>query len=81
MNALLRRINITLRSRVAATRFLIRGTPARYLPTLGVNTHLDETYRLLLAGSTGVLATHQDQVIDIVTCIDLIHYWDCMRQK
>ena len=43
---------------------------ARPLPTVDINTHLDEPYRLLLAGYTGVLATQQHQVVDIVTRID-----------
>ena len=54
---------------------------ARPLPTLDVTTHLDEAYRLLLAGFTGVLATQQELVVDIVTRIDLIHYWDQARKK
>jgi cystathionine beta-synthase len=54
---------------------------ARPLPVVDVHTHLDEAYRLLLAGYTGVLATHDGQVVDIVTRIDLIHYWDQMRVK
>jgi cystathionine beta-synthase len=54
---------------------------ARPLPTLDVSIHLDEAYRLLLAGYTGVLATENDTVVDIVTRIDLIHYWDQTRKK
>jgi cystathionine beta-synthase len=54
---------------------------ARPLPTLDVTMHLDEAYRLLLAGYTGVLATQQQQVVDIVTRIDLIQYWDQTRKK
>jgi cystathionine beta-synthase len=54
---------------------------ARPLPTLDINMHLDEAYRLLLAGYTGVLATQQLQVVDIVTRIDLIQYWDQTRKK
>jgi cystathionine beta-synthase len=54
---------------------------ARPLPTLDIQTHLDEAYRLLLAGYTGVLATQLDQVLDIVTRIDLIQYWDGNRTK
>lgn len=54
---------------------------ARPLPTLDIATHLDEAYRLLLAGYTGVLATAEDRVVDIVTRIDLIHYWDHSRAK
>ena len=53
----------------------------RPLPTLDVLTHLDEAYRLLLAGYTGVLATLDGRVVDIVTRIDLIHYWDSNRGK
>ncbi|MCS6865006.1 MAG: cystathionine beta-synthase [Gemmataceae bacterium] len=52
---------------------------ARPLPTLDVRTHLDEAYRLLLAGYTGVLATQDGKVVGIITRIDLIHYWDVTR--
>ncbi|MFO0822463.1 MAG: hypothetical protein U0792_04980 [Gemmataceae bacterium] len=44
---------------------------ARPLPVVDVNTHLDEPYRLLLAGY-GVLATSEGKIADIVTRIDLI---------
>jgi len=54
---------------------------ARPLPTLDVHTHLDEAYRLLMSGYTGVLATENNVVVDIVTRIDLIHYWDQARKK
>jgi cystathionine beta-synthase len=54
---------------------------ARPLPTLETTVHLDEAYRLLLAGNTGVLAVHDGEVVDIVTRIDLIQYWDQMRAK
>jgi cystathionine beta-synthase len=54
---------------------------ARPLPTLDMLTHLDEAYRLLLAGYTGVLATEKEAVVDIITRIDLIHYWDSGREK
>jgi len=36
---------------------------------------LDEAYRLLLSGNTGVLATQGGTVVDIVTRIDLVRYW------
>jgi cystathionine beta-synthase len=48
---------------------------ARPLPTLDVRTHLDEAYRLLMAGHTGVLATEGGKVVDIITRIDLVQYW------
>jgi cystathionine beta-synthase len=53
---------------------------AKPLPQLDVTVHLDEAYRLLMAGNTGVLAVADGKVIDIVTRIDLIEYWDKTRQ-
>jgi cystathionine beta-synthase len=49
---------------------------ARPLPQLDVQTHLDEAYRLLLAGNTGVLAVSDGAVLDIITRIDLVQYWN-----
>jgi len=60
---------------------LIGELMARPLPVVDVHTHLDEPYRLLLAGYTGVLATQDGKVADIITRIDLIHYWDQTRVK
>jgi cystathionine beta-synthase len=54
---------------------------AKPLPQLDVNVHLDEAYRLLMAGNTGVLAVADGKVVDIVTRIDLIEYWNQMRQR
>jgi cystathionine beta-synthase len=54
---------------------------AKPLPQLDVNVHLDEAYRLLLAGNTGVLAVANEKVLDIVTRIDLIQYWSQTRKK
>ena len=52
---------------------------ARPLPQLDIDVHLDEAYRLLLAGNTGVLAMAEGTVRDIITRIDLIHYWNQSR--
>jgi cystathionine beta-synthase len=54
---------------------------AKPLPHLDVTTHLDEAYRLLLAGNTGVLAVSNGKVVDIVTRIDLIEYWNQAQKK
>src|SRR5262249_59907094 len=56
----------------------VMGKP---LPQLDVGVHLDEAYRLLLSGNTGVLATANGRVVDIVTRIDLVQYWHQLRQK
>jgi cystathionine beta-synthase len=49
---------------------------ARPLPQVDAMTHLDEAYRLLLAGNTGVLAVADGAVLDIITRIDLVQYWN-----
>jgi cystathionine beta-synthase len=54
---------------------------ARPLPALETTVHLDEAYRLLLAGNTGVLAVADGKVIDIVTRIDLVQYWNQLRKQ
>jgi cystathionine beta-synthase len=54
---------------------------ARPLPQLEPSVHLDEAYRLLLAGNTGVLVVENGRVVDIVTRIDLVNYWTGLVQK
>lgn len=49
---------------------------ARPLPVLDISTHLDEAYRLLMSGHTGVLVTQGGKVTDIITRIDLVQYWN-----
>jgi cystathionine beta-synthase len=63
------------------TRVKVGEIMARPLPQLDVTVHLDEAYRLLLAGNTGVLAVSNGKVVDIVTRIDLIQYWDQQRRR
>jgi cystathionine beta-synthase len=54
---------------------------ARPLPQVDIDVHLDEAYRLLLAGNTGVLVTLEGTVRDIITRIDLIDYWNQSRHQ
>jgi cystathionine beta-synthase len=54
---------------------------ARPLPQLETTVHIDEAYRLLQAGNTGVLAVENGKVMDIITRIDLIQYWNKVRQR
>jgi cystathionine beta-synthase len=49
---------------------------AKPLPQVDVNVNLDEAYRLLLSGNTGVLVVNEGKVTDIITRIDLIQYWN-----
>jgi cystathionine beta-synthase len=57
-------------------RVTISEIMAKPLPQVDASVHLDEAYRLLLAGNTGVLAVKEGKVLDIVTRIDLIQYWN-----
>jgi cystathionine beta-synthase len=54
---------------------------AKPLPQLDSTVHLDEAYRLLMAGNTGVLAVAEGKVVDIITRIDLIQYWNQTRER
>jgi cystathionine beta-synthase len=60
-------------------RVRVGDVMARPLPQLDVGVQLDEAYRLLLAGNSGVLAIDGDAVVGIVTRIDLIQYWTGRR--
>ena len=62
-------------------RVAVGDVMVRPLPQLETTVHLDEAYRLLLAGNTGVLASQEGLVVDIVTRIDLVHYWNEMRTQ
>jgi cystathionine beta-synthase len=68
-----------LHDRSDLTAVSIGDVMARPLPQLDAGVHLDEAYRLLLAGNSGVLATLAGAVVDIVTRIDLIEYWNRRR--
>jgi cystathionine beta-synthase len=63
------------------TKVTIGEVMAKPLPHLETTVHLDEAYRLLLAGNTGVLVVDNGKVVDIITRIDLVHYWNQLRQK
>jgi cystathionine beta-synthase len=61
-------------------RVRVGDVMAGALPVLEERVHLDEAYRLLLAGHTGVLAMSEGQVVDIITRIDLVHYYNQQRK-
>jgi len=68
-----------LHDRSDPDKVLVGKVMARPLPQIDVKTHLDEAYRLLLSGNTGILATADGAVIDIITRIDLVQYWNRKR--
>jgi cystathionine beta-synthase len=61
-------------------RVRVEDIMARPLPQVAIGIHLDEAYRLLMAGNSGVLATSGGAVVDIITRIDLITYWNRPRR-
>ncbi|RMF74183.1 MAG: cystathionine beta-synthase [Planctomycetota bacterium] len=58
--------------RVVAVRELM----ARPLPEVSTKTSVDEVYRVLLSGSTGVLVRDGGEIRGIITRIDLVNFWD-----
>jgi cystathionine beta-synthase len=68
-----------LHDAIDPTRVKVGDVMARPLPQLDIGVHLDEAYRLLLAGNSGVLATAAGAVVDIITRIDLIEYYNRAR--
>jgi cystathionine beta-synthase len=71
-----------LHDQVDPSKVTVGAVMARPLPVLDTTVHLDEAYRLLLSGNTGVLAmTPEGRVADIITRIDLVQYWNQQRKK
>ena len=54
----------------------VREIMARPMPTVGDHVDLDEVYRLLSAGNSGVVVVHGEEIVGIITRIDLINFWD-----
>ncbi len=53
-----------------------REIMARPLPTVEEGVDVDEVYRLLSSGNSGVVVLRQGQIRGIVTRIDLVNFWD-----
>lgn len=70
----------TLHDDIDPNKITVGEVMARPLPQLDATVHLDEAYRLLLAGNTGVLVVSEGKVLDIITRIDLIEYWNRLRK-
>ena len=55
----------------------IREIMARPLPTIDEHTDLDEVYRILSSGSSGVVVVRSNgEIAGIITRIDLVAFWD-----
>ncbi len=49
---------------------------ARPMPAVDEHVDLDEIYRLLSSGNSGVVVQRGTDIIGIVTRIDLVEFWD-----
>lgn len=56
----------------------VRSIMARPMPTVEDTTDVDEVYRLLMSGNSGVVVTRAGEIIDIVTRIDMVNFWDSL---
>ncbi|MBI4719179.1 MAG: cystathionine beta-synthase [Planctomycetes bacterium] len=65
-----------LHSRVDPRQVPVREIMARPMPAVDVRVDVDEVYRLLSSGNSGVVVTREGQIVGIVTRIDLIDFWD-----
>ena len=53
----------------------LRDIMARPLPEVAETISVDEVYRMLLSGNTGVLVQRDKKIAGIITRIDLVNYW------
>ncbi len=56
----------------------VREIMARPLPQVDEGMDVDEVYRQLLSGSSGVIVTRGGKVAGILTRIDLVEFWDTL---
>jgi cystathionine beta-synthase len=54
----------------------VRDVMARPMPAIDEHVDLDEAYRLLSSGNSGVLVLRAGEIAGIITRIDLINFWD-----
>ena len=59
----------------------LRDIMARALPEVAANISVDEVYRLLLSGNTGVMVRKEGRIAGIITRIDLVNFWDTPAAK
>lgn len=57
----------------------VREIMARPMPQVDEAVDVDEVYRLLLSGNSGVIVTRGSKVLDIVTRIDLVEFWNAQK--
>jgi cystathionine beta-synthase len=59
----------------------LRELMARPLPEIDATVSVDEVYRRLLSGNTGVIIRRGGRIAGIITRIDLVNYWDSPARR
>lgn len=59
----------------------LRPLMARPLPEVEAGTSIDEVYRILLSGNTGVMVRRAGKIAGIITRIDLVNFWDAPARR
>lgn len=65
-----------LHARMDPRHVKVREIMGRPLPTVEESVDLDEVYRLLSSGYSGVVVLRKGEIRGIVTRIDLVNFWD-----
>lgn len=65
---------------VEFTKQRILAVMAKPLPTLDEEIDVSEAYRLLLSGTTGIIATRNEVPIGVITRADLINHWVTQKE-
>ncbi len=65
-----------LHSGVDPRQVPVREVMARSMPRVEEHVDLDEVYRLLSSGNSGVIVMRGTEIVGIVTRIDLVNFWD-----
>ncbi len=65
-----------LHQRIDPRQVPIREIMARPMPVVDWHVDLDEVYRVLSAGNSGVLVQRDGAFASIITRIDLVNFWD-----
>lgn len=65
-----------LHQRIDPRTVPVRDIMARPMPTVDEKVDVDEAYRLLSAGNSGVVVLRRGEPMGVVTRIDLVNFWD-----
>ena len=65
-----------LHSHIDPKQVPVRDIMARTLPTITEDVDLNEVYRLLSSGSSGAVVLRGEEILGVITRIDLVNFWN-----